>query len=106
MQYLPEHLRISFSRLRLGSHRLRIETGRWSRLPREDRKCPCGGVQDECHAVLECPLTSDLRTDMEGTNLAEYFNNNDPERICAHTFLVLMTLDSLNSTNTRTAQNA
>ena len=36
-QSLLEHERIAFTRLRLGSHRLRIETGRWSRLPREER---------------------------------------------------------------------
>ena len=42
--FIPEHLRLSFTRLRLSSHRLRIETGRWARLPRDQRLCPCGAV--------------------------------------------------------------
>ena len=32
--FIPEAYRMSFSWLRLSSHRLRIETGRWSRIPR------------------------------------------------------------------------
>ena len=34
---VPEHQRLACSRLRLSSHRLRIETGRWARLPIEER---------------------------------------------------------------------
>ena len=61
--YIPDFLRVSFSRLRLMSHSLKIETGRWSRLPREDRICICNRdvVQDECHALLECPLSLHIR---------------------------------------------
>ena len=33
--YIPDYLRVSFSRLRLMFHNLKIETGRWSRIPRE-----------------------------------------------------------------------
>ena len=44
-EYVPEYLRVSFTRLRLSSHRLRIETGRWSRIPRENRLCACGVIQ-------------------------------------------------------------
>ena len=35
--HIPEYMRISFSRLRLSAYRLKIETGRWSRLPRDQR---------------------------------------------------------------------
>ncbi|KAK7028015.1 hypothetical protein SK128_012938 [Halocaridina rubra] len=35
--YIPDYLRVSFTRLKLMSHTLKIETGRWSRLPREQR---------------------------------------------------------------------
>ena len=53
---IPDYLRISFTRFRLSSHMLRIETGRWSRIPREERMCPCGtNIQDE-HHVFVCPL--------------------------------------------------
>ena len=35
---------------------LRVETGRWSRTPREDRLCQCGlDIQNETH-VFVCPL--------------------------------------------------
>ena len=47
--YIPEHLRIALTRVCLSSHRLRIETGGWARIPRERRLCECGTVQDEEH---------------------------------------------------------
>ena len=36
-QVVPEHYRITVTRLRLGSHYLRVETGLWSRTPLELR---------------------------------------------------------------------
>ena len=62
---VPEYHRIAFTRLRLMSHRLRIETGRWTRpkTPIERRLCRCGLIQTEEHALLECPLTDHLRSD-------------------------------------------
>ena len=42
-------------RFRLGAHNLRIETGRWSGLKREDRLCSyCHKMDDEYHALFEC----------------------------------------------------
>jgi hypothetical protein len=61
MTDICEFERINFSRLRLSSHYLRIETGRWGRIPREDRKCICGSTQTEEHVLLHCPETSALR---------------------------------------------
>ena len=58
---VPEYERIAFTRIRLGSHRLRIETGRWSRIPQADRLCPCGAVQSEKHVLLHCPESAPLR---------------------------------------------
>ena len=50
------------TRLRLGSHYLRVETGRWARIPPERRTCSCqSGIQDELHVLLHCPLTQNLR---------------------------------------------
>ena len=46
--------RISFSRLRLSSHRLKVETGRWSRIPQEQRLCVCGTVQTKEHVLIHC----------------------------------------------------
>ena len=61
--YIPDYQRMSFTRLRLMSHNLRIEKGRWSRTPTELRVCHCdnSSVQTERHALLECPLTAHLR---------------------------------------------
>ena len=62
-KYIPDYQRMSFTRLRLMSHNLRIEKGRWSRTPTELRVCQCDStsIQTERHALLECPLTADLR---------------------------------------------
>ena len=46
--------------LRMGCHKLAVETGRWSsqRVARSQRICACcdmGVVEDEMHFMLECP---------------------------------------------------
>ncbi len=51
--YIPDSLRISLTRLRLSSHRLRIELGRWSKTPRPGRLCSCGLLQDEEHILTK-----------------------------------------------------
>ena len=57
---LPDYLRINFTRYRLSSHRLRVEVGRWSHTPRDQRLCSCGtGVQDEMH-IFQCPNVRDI----------------------------------------------
>ena len=66
-RYHPDNLRISFTRFRLSSHRLKIEVGRWSGKPREDRLCGCGAIQDERHTLV-CPSNH--------TILAKYGYNN------------------------------
>ena len=59
---LQDDLRIVFTRFRVSSHRLRIETGRWSRTPREERLCQCGnGVQSERHVLVDCQLVKHIR---------------------------------------------
>jgi hypothetical protein len=58
---IPEYKRVVVSRFRLIAHNLRIETGRWSRIPPEDRMCQCQtGVQSEKHVIEECPLVSHI----------------------------------------------
>ena len=57
---LPEYQRIAVSRLRLSSHRLKIEIGHWARLTRENRLCSCGQIQTEQHVLLQCRLTQNL----------------------------------------------
>ena len=60
--YIPDYQRVALTRFRLSSHRLRIETGRWIRVPRDQRLCMCDlGVQDEYHVIFICPLTLHAR---------------------------------------------
>ena len=63
---VSEYSRVSFSRFRLSAHNLRIETGRWSRTPRQERYCECNSsetrpIQDEQHVIKDCPLTHSVR---------------------------------------------
>ena len=55
--------RIRISRYRIGSHKLRIETGRMRNpiIPREDRLCLCGDdIQSLIHVLTNCRLLKDL----------------------------------------------
>ena len=55
----------ALSKLRVSSHRLQIEAGRWvrpRRIPVNERKCTiCQVVEDEFHFIIECPLYTELR---------------------------------------------
>ena len=55
----------SLTKLRVASHRLHIETGRWTKpnsTPLNERTCfTCNVLEDEFHFVLECRLYTDLR---------------------------------------------
>ena len=56
--------RIAYSRLRVSSHNLAIESGRYTNIPREHRICTfCiqNLVENEYHMVLVCPFYRDLR---------------------------------------------
>ena len=61
---IPEMKRIAAIRFRFSAHRLKVETGRWSRIPRDERKCSCSenDVQDENHVVFICPNTYEKNT--------------------------------------------
>ena len=60
-----EHHRKALSRLRLSSHRLRIESGRYDKkCPINERKCiycNSNDVEDEYHFVLVCDFYTELR---------------------------------------------
>ena len=54
------------SRFRVGSHRLRVETGRWTfpKIDFEDRTClycDSGVIDDEVHFITQCKLTESNR---------------------------------------------
>ena len=79
--------RIAATRFRLSAHRIKVETGRWSRIPRDERKCSCSedAVQDENDVVFICPFSKYLRekyeVDSYGT-LDVLFNDMKASLIC------------------------
>ena len=79
--YIPDYQRQSFSRIRLISHNLKIETGRWSRIPRERRVCPCDGtqLQTEVHILISCPLTHNIRVNYPMLNFSSFNNLVDED---------------------------
>ena len=80
---IPEYTRISCTRMRLSSHYLRIETGRWSRIPRENRLCICGQIQTEQHVLMECIHTETIRQQFPVINqcstISELLNRDKQE---------------------------
>ncbi len=48
--------------LKVSSHRLAIESGRWNRTPVNNRICEvCARLEDEYHFILECVMYADIR---------------------------------------------
>ena len=48
--------RKAMTRLRLSSHKLMIERGRWLNILSKDRLCTlCNKLEDEFHVICECP---------------------------------------------------
>ena len=76
-EYVAEWKRINFTRFRLSSHNLKIETGRWSRMKREDRLCECGEIQDEMHVIRYCPRSTRIREkfNVQDNSLNELMKN-------------------------------
>ena len=65
LNVLPNKLRVALSRLRLSSHQLRIETGRYSQNRVDRAQCTCtlckSLILRTYHFVLVCPVYSILR---------------------------------------------
>ena len=73
-----DYLRITFSRFRLSSHKLKIETERWTCIPQENRLYQCGETrQTERHVLCDCPLVNYIRLSYgyETVDLDEFINN-------------------------------
>ena len=80
---VPDTLRVSMTHLQLSSHRLRIETGRWTRTLREERLCSCSReLQDEEHVVLRCERTAHLRQRFNDVNSMTDFFSIDVLEMC------------------------
>ena len=91
-----EKHRIAYSRFRTGSHRLKIETGRWSRQPREERLCGCllGAVQDEKHFLEACEHLSELRAQHHDIDFdLGTFHENNTAASAAFVFKAMEILD-------------
>jgi hypothetical protein len=88
-----EYNRIMTSRMRLASHHLKVETGRWCRIPQDERICQCHlEVQDEEHALLRCQKTESIRQQYpflsNCISITEFFHHSSPKDIasvCAKT---------------------
>lgn len=52
---IPSTYKKQITRIRLSSHRLAIESGRHTNVPKERRLCKfCSDIEDEFHFVLKC----------------------------------------------------
>ena len=76
--YIEDSLRISFTRLRLSSHNLRSEIGRWNRVFPNQCLCPhCNGrfIQNEEHLLNCCSTLTIRRKYNVGNDILELFKN-------------------------------
>jgi len=64
---MPPSHRSALSKFRCGVAPIRLETGRFEKLPESERICPLcnsGEVESESHVLLKCPIYSDIRTEL------------------------------------------
>ena len=69
--------RKSLVKLRIGNHKLIIESGRYDQIPRENRLCPScrsSEIEDETHFLFKCPKCSIQRD--EFYNKAQFYVHN------------------------------
>ncbi len=63
-QRIPEYYRKAITKIRLSSHKLSVESGRFNNIERENRVCTmCNSheLEDEYHFILTCPRYRELR---------------------------------------------
>ena len=99
---VPDYQRVAFTRLRLISHNLKSEKGRWSRTPANEQLCQCDriSIQDEDHALLKCTMTTDLRRKYSTrldirpqTTISDLMKNEDMSAICEFIYHCLKRFD-------------
>ena len=84
---IPEFKRKVFTRIRLASHYLKSETGRWNvpPTPIDRRFCVCGyETQTEAHIIENCPLSNSIRLANSYINFSTQYllNTCEPNRAC------------------------
>ena len=90
--HMPRSFRSAMAKFRLGVAPIRLETGRYERLPVEQRLCQmCENrcAEDENHVILKCPFYDDLRYSL--VKEAEYVCSNFSVLSDAGKFEVLFT---------------
>ena len=97
---IDDNLRMVFTRIRVCSHKLRSETGRWDGTPSNQRFCPhcIHTIQDEEH-ILRCPATLDIRTkyNVTTTDIHEILENpSKTDLMCMKQCLKLLQSNSRN----------
>ncbi|MCG8033469.1 MAG: reverse transcriptase family protein, partial [Candidatus Thiodiazotropha taylori] len=84
---LPVHHRSALAKFRCGVAPIRIETGRYERLPIESRLCTsCNTIESEIHVICECPLYDDLRNSLfdQAKRVIPGFNSlSNEDKMCA-----------------------
>lgn len=75
---LPKCHRSALAKFRCGVAPIRLETGRYERLPLGERLCPlCNvGIENELHVLTFCPVYNDFRDHMY-TKAREHSENFD-----------------------------
>ena len=92
-----ELYRTAFTRFRVSSHMLAIESGRWNRRGRgrltvEERlwSCGLGLVQSEDHVISSCPLSNGLRNKYNFICINDLMSGDIPmETVCKFFYEVL-----------------
>ena len=60
----PMPIRAQVRSLNARDEKNRIETGRYDKIPRDERLCSlcnCNKIEDETHLLLDCPSYSSIR---------------------------------------------
>lgn len=85
-----EHERIAATRLRLSSHDLAVERGRWTRTPFDECKCPCGHVQTVEHLLCSCPrndtIREQYRSTIDFTKSQRFWESENPAALCRYAY--------------------
>ncbi len=74
---MPKYQRSVYAKLRCGVLPIKIETGRYDSIDRENRICEfctLGEVEDEMHFICNCTLYTTLRLKLFNTVMVEYGN--------------------------------
>ena len=94
---LPRKHRAAFCKFRAGVAPLRIETGRYERLPVDQRLCPfCKDlIENEIHVILKCPMYADIRSEMfqiASANDSSFYNKTECDK-----FVYLFSADKVDT---------